>query len=177
MTTYVALLRGIMPMNPNMHPSKLKEAFLKIGFKNVQTVISSGNVVFESNIKSDEAIETKIEKGLPKILGFKSSTIVRSKEDLEKLAKVCPFAKVKEDKSKYTIVTFLKHSPKNVQLELPHKGKGFDVIGITSKETFTILKVGQGKTPDAMSTLEKAFGKEITTRTWKTVNRILTKMQ
>jgi hypothetical protein len=33
-----------------------------------------------------------------------------------------------------------------------------------------------GKTPDLMSWLEKQYGKEISSRTWKTVNRLLARM-
>ena len=33
-----------------------------------------------------------------------------------------------------------------------------------------------GRTPDLMLWLEKQFGKKITTRTWKTVGKILAKM-
>lgn len=42
MTTYVALLRGIVPLNPNMRNEKLRGVFEKLGFTNVRTVISSG---------------------------------------------------------------------------------------------------------------------------------------
>ena len=42
---YVALLRGIGPSNPNMRNERLRELFQKLGFQNVQTVISSGNVL------------------------------------------------------------------------------------------------------------------------------------
>lgn len=52
MTTYVALLRGILPLNPNMHNQKLRGVFEKLGFSNVHTVISSGNVIFETNSKN-----------------------------------------------------------------------------------------------------------------------------
>jgi hypothetical protein len=41
---YVALLRGIMPTNPNMKGEKLKAVFEGLGFSNVHTVIASGNV-------------------------------------------------------------------------------------------------------------------------------------
>ena len=51
--TYVALLRGIGPTNPNMHPAKLKGAFEKMGLKNVKTVIASGNVVFDAAEKKE----------------------------------------------------------------------------------------------------------------------------
>src|SRR3990167_7756479 len=62
MTTYVALLRGIGPINPNMRPAKLKWGFEEMGFKNVRTVISSGNVVFESSSKSEATLKRKTKK-------------------------------------------------------------------------------------------------------------------
>lgn len=85
MNTYVALLRGIMPMNPNMRPVKSVWAFEKMGFKNVRMVIASGNVVFDSSSKSGVALEKKIEQVLPKLLGFSSITIIRSEDELAKL--------------------------------------------------------------------------------------------
>ena len=48
MTKYIAFLRGIGPGNPNMRNEKLRGAFEELGFKNVQSVISSGNVIFDS---------------------------------------------------------------------------------------------------------------------------------
>lgn len=157
MTTYVALLRGIMPGNPNMRSNKLKAAFESAGFKNVATVIGSGNVVFRSSSKNTMAIETKIEKMLPAQLGFNSTTIVRSKEELELLVRKNPFKGVTDEKPNYLIVTFFK----NRQKELC---------------TVVDLRLGNG-TPVFMSTLEKKHGKALTTRTWKTVGRILAKME
>ena len=160
MTTYVALLRGIMPMNPNMRGAKLKGVFESLGFKNVATVIASGNVVFESNSKSAAALESKIEKTLPKQLGFKSTTIIRSRADLLKLVKKNPFKGTSHTPDNYLIVTFLKHKPKT-----------------GSRDIATVIDLTTGKTPEFMRTVEKKFGKQITTRTWKTVGRILKKME
>jgi hypothetical protein len=39
-----------------------------------------------------------------------------------------------------------------------------------------VIDLTSAKTPDLMIWLEKKFGKEITTRTWKTVERILNAM-
>ncbi len=91
MPTYVALLRGIGPTNPNMRQTKLKEFFEHLGFKNVATVISSGNVVFDSGSKSTDILEKKIEKELPEYLGFTSTTIVRSRQELETMVEENPF--------------------------------------------------------------------------------------
>ena len=46
MPRYVALLRGISPMNAKM--PELKRCFEDAGFGNVKTLLSSGNVVFDS---------------------------------------------------------------------------------------------------------------------------------
>lgn len=156
MATYVALLRGIMPMNPNMKGEKLKGAFESLGFNNVATVIASGNVVFETSATNTAALEAKIEKALPQRLGFKSTTIIRSKEQLEQLVQKNPFKGIKDEKPNYLIVTFFKDR---------------------TKELCTVIKLGESTTPDFMRSLEKKHGKEITTRTWKTVHRILRTME
>ena len=70
MTKYVALLRGIAPTNPNMRNDKLRSVFEKLGFENVKTVISSGNVVFESPSRSIRKLEERIAKAFPEELGF-----------------------------------------------------------------------------------------------------------
>ena len=152
---YVALLRGIMPTNPNMRGEKFKAVFESLGFTNVHPIITSGNIVFESSSKSASALETKIEKELPKQLGFTSTTIVRSQAELEALNKQNPFKGVKDERPNYLVVTFFKDR---------------------RKELCTVIDLNTGKTPDFMSKIERQHGKELTTRTWKTVHRILKKM-
>ena len=169
--TYVALLRGIMPTNPNMRSAKLKIAFEKMGLKNVRTVIASGNVVFESPLKP-VALETKIEAALPKILNFKSTTIVRSRAEIEKLLKKEPFKKANPEL--YRVVTFLK---KKSNIMFPTKGVGFRMYASYERELCIAVDSASSKTPEIMRLLEKNIGKEIATRTWKTVGRIATTMK
>lgn len=176
MPLYVALLRGIGPTNPNMRGEKLRECFLGLGFTDVQTVIASGNVIFKTRSTNVRALETKIEKELPKQLGFTSTTIIRSKKELEELTATDPFAKTAKPKD-YTIVTFFKH-PTTLPFALPHKGVGSVIIKMHKKSALmSIVNIQQEKTPDFMRVLEKTFGKEITTRTWRTVWRILRTME
>jgi uncharacterized protein (DUF1697 family) len=153
---YVALLRGIGPTNPNMHPQKLKAFFEGLGFRKVRTVIASGNVVFESPSRNVAALEAKIEKALPKKLGFSSTAIVRSKAELEKLIKKNPFKGVEDKKPKYLLVTFFK---------------------ARTPELCSVLNVDDTHTPEFMRSLDKKHGKGITSRTWKTIHRIVKKME
>lgn len=60
MTKYIALLRGISPSNPNMRNKKLRAVFESLGFSNVQTIISSGNVIFTSPSKNTVDLEEKM---------------------------------------------------------------------------------------------------------------------
>lgn len=175
MTTYVALLRGIGPMNPNMRPAKLRQAFEKMGFQNVRTVISSGNVVFDSSSKSASSLEKKIEAALPKLLHFSSTTIVRSKKEIETLSKKNPAKRVVHGAKSYVLVTFLKNHSAKLRL-LPRKGPGFRVLGVYKREVCVVINMQDARTPDLMLKFEKEFGKEITSRTWNTVVRIKDKM-
>ncbi len=151
---YVALLRGIMPNNPKTRNEKLKKVFESLSFKNVQTVIASGNVIFETQEQKNASLEKKIEGELVKQLDFDKPVVVRSQEDLIKLTKRKPFKDLKGKVLQELLVTFFKD-------ERPEM-------------CFMLDKTK--RTTDYMRDLEKANGKTITSRTGKTVERILQKM-
>lgn len=167
---YVAWLRGIGPSNPNMHGAKLKMAAESAGFKNVQTLLASGNVIFESAIKDPAKIEAKLEKIWPAKLDFKSMTIVRSQEQLQALVDTNPYKGAQHSNKKtYLLVTFFK-SPPNVKPD-----DYYDVSGVNA--LCSTIDASQSGTPDFMAKLDKRYGKDsITSRTWLTVQRVLKKM-
>jgi uncharacterized protein (DUF1697 family) len=177
MTKYVALLRGIAPTNPNMRNDKLREVFEKLGFANVKTVISSGNVVFESPSRSVRKLEDRIEEALPKELGFKSTTIIRSQKQLQQLVDKNPFKSMEHSQKSSLNVTFLKKKRK-IDIKFPYEidNRDYRLLGMYDGAICSVIDLTSAKTPDLMLWLEKQFGKEITTRTWKTVERILTIM-
>ena len=113
MTKYVALLRGIGPSNPNMRNEKLRGVFEKLGFADVETVISIGNVIIESPSKSAKRLEETIEKALTEQLGFTSTTIIRSRSQLQQLVDKNPFGGMEHSQKSSLNVTFLKHITKH----------------------------------------------------------------
>ena len=156
MTTYVALLRGIMPTNPNMRNEKLKAVFESLGYGNVRTLISSGNVLFESDAKDMPAEEIRIEEALLKQLGIKSPAFVRSHDELKKIIKKNPFKGKEHSQKTYLIASFLKTKP---------------------WEMTTIVDTTASTSAKFMTNIDKKYAKEVTTRTWKTVQRIVAKME
>lgn len=156
MAKYVALIRGVGPGNPNMHSLPLTKFFEELGFGNVKTVISSGNVVFESKETKTEILEKSIEKELPKKLNFSRATIVRSEDQLRKFVGKNPFDGISDEKPNYLLVTFFKDG---------------------REELATVLDMNNTSSTKFMAELDKEYKKECTTRTWKTVNRILNAMK
>jgi len=174
---YVALLRGIGPGNPNMRNDKLRGFFESLGFANVQSVISSGNIIFESKETDAKKLEARIETALPKQLGFTSTTIIRNQTQLERLVAQDYFKDLIHDPSSYLMVTFLKTPAKVMKTPYRPAGKPYKFIAAGSTEICSVTDNTVLKTTDLMTWLEKEYGKQISSRTYKTVQRILSKLQ
>lgn len=164
-------MRGFGPGDPNMRGEKLTEFFTGLGFTNAHPIISSGNVIFDSEIPDGKKLEAKIEKALPDLLGFSRAVIARSQQQLEALAAKDPYKGVAHSRGTYQLVTFFKDKPK----PLASKSNFYDVAGVNA--LCSTVDTTAAKTPDFMVKLEKQFGKDITSRTWKTIQRILAKLE
>jgi uncharacterized protein (DUF1697 family) len=148
-----------------------------LGFANVQTVISSGNVLFETSRTDISTLEGEIEAAILEQLGFVSTTIIRDDVQLRELTKRDPFRGRQHSPSSYLTVTFLKHSlPAGSKAPSWPPDKPYRILATYNQEICALTDTTGAKTPDLMSQLEKYFGKDITTRTWGTVERILKKI-
>lgn len=160
-----------------MRNDKLRQVFEDLGFGNVRTVISSGNVLFESNSSAVRAMEATVEEALPKQLGFTSTTIIRSRQQLQVLVDRDPFKGIEHSGKTHLNVTFLKKKPR-MKLTFPYrpKDRGYTILGLYDRDICSVIDLTSARTPDLMRWLEKEFGKDITTRTYKTVGRILSRL-
>ena len=168
---YAALLRGVMPTNAKM--PELKKAFELAGFTDVLTVLGSGNVVFNAPAAKEVTLEKKAEAAMQKHLGRSFSTIVRSIETLEKMLASDPYAKCRLKPGSKRVVTFFRTSPKG-KITLPDEVEGARICAVTKNEAFSAYVPG-ATSPVFMVLIEKTFGKDVTTRTWETVERIVRK--
>jgi uncharacterized protein (DUF1697 family) len=177
-SVHVASLRGVGPANPATRNDRLRAAFTALGFTAVRTVISSGNVVFEAHGDPDaDELEARIEQGLPEHLGISIVTIVRSRERLRALVDSDPFAGVPDVPGTVLNVTFVKRPPA-VDLAYPHRpdGKPYTLLGLQDGAICSVVPSAGPGTGDLMTWLERRFGKQITTRTYRSARRILAVM-
>lgn len=174
MTRYVALLRGIAPVNPAMRNDRLRSVAESLGFTDVRAVISSGNLVFTADPAPVERLEQALERAWPEQLGFESTSIVLTRDDLADIAEHHPFGDRRHGPASYLTVTFTKGLP-SADVPLPHTSPdgAYTVLGTRGRAIFATTDTTAAKTPDLMGWLERQYGKGITTRTMKTVERLL----
>jgi uncharacterized protein (DUF1697 family) len=159
-----------------MRNERFVEVVEGLGYSDVRTVLSTGNVVFRADEEDARALEDRIEPAWPEQLGFRSTTIVRSFDEIAALVADDPFGGVPHGPSSYQLVTFVKQRPVS---PLEHREPGFEVVGVHERSGAVLTltdQTGSGAT-DVMSWLDKQLGKEISSRTSLTVARILLKME
>jgi len=165
---YAAFLRGVMPTNCKM--PELKKAFEKAGFTDVRTLLGSGNVIFDAPKTPVPALETKVEAAIQKSLGKSFLTIVRPIEELRALIESDPFKGVKLKPDSKKIVTFLRKPPTG--LDLPIEQDNARILKLEGNNLFTVY-APTPKGPVFMTLIEKAAGgKDQTTRTWDTIQKV-----
>ena len=169
MPKYAALLRGVMPMNCKM--PELKKAIETAGFTDVRTVIASGNVVFTARKAPEAAIARKCEAAMMKVMGRSFTTFVRSIDDLQALLDRDYFSTEKLPPSAKRNVTFILEPPAT-KPKLPVDMKGGRICAMEGDVAYLYYIPGLAD-PSFMTTIEKTFGKNVTTRTWDTIGRIV----
>ena len=167
MARYVALLRGVSPMNAKM--LELKACFESAGFSEVRTLLSSGNVAFNSRAASLATLERRAEEAMQAELGHSFDTFVRSTEFLQELVRSEPFAELNLPPSAKRVITFQRR-PAESSLSLPIQRDDASILKFTGSEVLSAYVPGP-KGPVFMALLERTFGKAITTRTLDTVRK------
>lgn len=169
----VAFLRGINLGKRQVKMDALRAAMTACGYANVAAILASGNVIFQS--PGDPAGEPRrLEACLQAAFGFPVDVILRSAGQIQALVASNPFAEVEVTPDTRLYVSFLPAEPAWVR-PLPHDFTGnLRLLRVAGGDVCTVLRLDPAhKTTDAMSLLDKEFGKRITTRNWNTVEKVM----
>ncbi len=170
----IAFLRGInVGGHKKIAMADLRKTFEAMGFRNVRTVLASGNVVFETTGKKAEDLEGAIARGLAGAFGFPVSVLLRSMKELAALIAADPFKGLTPGPDNKLYVTFLPR-PGAAGAKLPAPPKGVRIVGVRPAEVCSAVALSGGAgTPELMAFLEKSLGRDVTTRNWQTVLRLI----
>ncbi|RJO75335.1 DUF1697 domain-containing protein [Nocardia panacis] len=167
-----------MPSNPNMTGAKLRGVLDGLGFEGVGSLLASGNLVFRTESTDAAALETRIQRALNAELGIAGGTIVREYAELRALVDSDPFHGLTHSRATYLVATFFKSA------EIPTEISDFDdplvrIVRIdpAARAILAVVDDSTGPTTAYMARLDKRYGKDITTRTWLTVQKIVKKLE
>jgi uncharacterized protein (DUF1697 family) len=170
MLIYVAFLRGINVGGSKTIPMKeLAALFEQAGFKNIKTILNSGNVIFESKELAEVKIVDKIEKAIIDKFGFEVVVQVRKHDEIKMIVEKNPFKPLKPDKDTHWYVTFLNAFKGKIP---DSQSDSYKLLSIQYDALFSILYRNKGQSTDFMTILDKTFGKNVTTRNWNTLLKI-----
>jgi uncharacterized protein (DUF1697 family) len=176
MEIFISFLRGInMTGHNTIKMTDLADLYRKLGFKDAETYIQSGNVIFSSDRGPKESeLGLKIEKAILEKFNYIVPVMIRTNQELADLFKTNPFLEVPGfDPSKMAVI-FLHEEPSDNQLQkverVDYPPDKFKIIG---REIYIYCPNGFGRTKIYTNFFEKKMRVSGTGRNWKTVTTLL----
>lgn len=171
MDKYVAFFRGLNISGRNtLKMIDLKRVLESIGCHNVKTILASGNALFSAPHSAPKTLKQKIESVLREKHGYKGNVILRAWEDIDALFSHAPFSKENDPSHCKLFVTFL---PTPIENHPSVSMENLQIIHTTPSEIFSALTMQpETRTVDMMSLFDTVYGKDVTTRTWATLEKI-----
>jgi uncharacterized protein (DUF1697 family) len=172
--THIALLRGI---NVGGHKpvgmSDLRTFLTKLGFANAQTLLQSGNLVFQSDSRTGDELERFLEQEARKRLKLEADFIVRTAGEWKKIVEANPFRKEAQRDPGHLLVMCFKSAvdPKNVET-LQSAITGSERISAKGREAYIVYPNGVGRSRFTHALIEKKMGVRGTGRNWNTVLKL-----
>ncbi|MCU1374313.1 MAG: hypothetical protein JWO68_1599 [Actinomycetia bacterium] len=170
---YVALLRAVNVGGRKVEMAKLRAAVEELGFDNVATYIASGNLFFDTSMRSKPKVVDALEVAMKDAFGFEVPVALRTVAELEAICDSNPFEGWSKSDDHRLLVNF--HMGTVPKLDVPStspKGE-LELVGATSGETFVVAHVVNGK----WGTEKWLDTGPATTRFWHTTAKILAAAQ
>lgn len=160
-----------------MPMAELRALLEKLGFTKVQTLLNSGNVIFDSKEDTNK-LENRLTEELEKKFGFAIPVLVKKPDELKEVLDADPYQGIEVTKDIRLYMSLLKKIPEEVP-QLPWKSEdgSFEILLLKNKIVCSALDVSKIKTPDGMKIVEQIYGKDITTRNVNTINKMLAKVE
>ncbi|HEY1483283.1 MAG TPA: DUF1697 domain-containing protein [Candidatus Acidoferrum sp.] len=175
MQVIICMLRGVNVGGHNMVKMQaLRELCIALKFRNPQTYVQSGNVIFATSEKNLQAIEKKIDAEFKRSLGFQPQIILRTTEELRDVIRRNPFAKRKGIEANKLLVNFLARDPGE---EVRRKVRAFksevEEIKVDGRELYIYFPNGMGRPKFSWAALDKILQTPATGRNWNSVTKML----
>jgi len=174
MTTYIGLLRAVnLGAHNKIGMSELRDLLTGLGMGNVQTLLQSGNVVFQSDVRTTSEAERLIEIAAAQRLRLVTDVLVRSAKEWKGIIADNPFPKEAKQDPSHLLAVALKDVPTRSKIEaLQGAITGREIVSVHGRCAYIVYPDGIGRSRLTSALIEKRLATRGTGRNWNTVLKL-----
>lgn len=160
-----ALLRGVNLGKRKLIMNELRALVEGAGYTNVQTLLASGNLIFDAKEKGGK-LEAQLEKLILDGLDLKTDVFVRTHDELAAIIAANPFKPFAKAQPNFLVVNFMRAPATKAELNAMQKTA---ILGeeIRQGDGCLYIKFPSGQGPSKLKTPKLG-----TARNWNTVTKL-----
>lgn len=177
MTRYCAFFASINVGGNRLTMADLRYAFEREEFENVETVVASGNVLFDFDERPTDGLEDLFAHMMMDRFDMKTFAAVRNREEVRSAVEDNPFTGIGQDHFVHTL--FLEREPEREKFEklaADHATRGPEKIAMGPRCLYIDYVDGVGPSKLTNAFIERRLGCRGTARNVRSLARILAKM-
>lgn len=176
MTRYIAFFGSINVGSNRLTMADLRWAFEREGFANVETVVASGNVLFDFDDRPSDGLEDLFAHMMAERFDIASYVAVRTAAELAALLAANPFPEGDEGKVHALLLSGDPEAAALARLVADHAPRGPERIAAGPRALYIDYVGGVGQSRLTNAFIERRLGLRGTARNIRSLNRILAKM-
>ena len=171
---YVALIRGVNNIGASRRVAMadLRALFEGLGFRDVRTLLNSGNVIFSAVNYGRGEILARIEKGLASKLGLNSRVTVLSGREVAAAVRNNPLSHVSTNPSHLLVVVPRTRSDRGRLRSLLKERWAPEVLALGNRVAYLWCANGVAKSP-LWAAVDRALGRSGTARNMATLTKVV----
>lgn len=175
MPVIISMLRAVNVGGHNkIKMEELRALYQSLKFRDPQTYVQSGNVVFATDERDLLVVADRIQKGIERKFGFRPGVILRTAADLRQVIAKNPFAKRRGIEPASLLVSFIAADPGREARELVRKIKCHpEELHITAREIYVYFPNGMARPTLSWPAVERTLKIPCTGRNWNSVTKLL----
>jgi uncharacterized protein (DUF1697 family) len=169
---HVALIRGInVGTAKRVGMAELRETAEALGFRDVRTLLNSGNLVFSASAKAGAQAGQRLGKALATQLGVTAQVMVLSAAQFDEVMADNPLLGVGDNPSRLMVSVFGEGADRAAIERLATQDWSREALAVGRRAAYLWCPNGviESRVAAAMA---KALGDAVTTRNWATVTKL-----
>ena len=172
MTRHVALIRGInVGRAKRVAMADLRALVEGLGYRDVRTLLNSGNVVFTAPASDRKDPAARIEGAMAKKLGVSARVTGVTAEELAAIVADNPLVRIAGDPTRLLVTVLMDPADRKRILPLARRDWAPEALGIGKRAVYVWCPKSMLESP-LFAEVTRLLGDGATTRNWATITKI-----